>query len=802
MADNTTKEQLDMIVQTIGFGIVSDFRQLSDAMLNVSSDIRNNSNIIGDVNRNLAETSRTLSQVETNIYRQRDARKFRQLESQLENRLRLNGSRNEETMRRIADALDKLQKQGILGGAGGSKEEEDTGGGGVGFVEGLVGGLLGGKAGSFLKGAAKTVGKAGKFGLAVGAVAAVGAAGSYLMGSGSSEEEQAPDANLSPSAAASGSTGAPTVASDTMQMGDVGLGAGATVGAAAIVERTTRTARQKAISKVLPKVPSYLSKFGGKLATTIGLKSIPIFGALVGGYFSFSRFMSGDTWTSIGAEFVSGVAPNVGGLGGPAGYVAGVSSALAIQAYLITRDIYNEVNAIDIRNNVVPNFDDLTMSEKTQVVKDVGAYVESYVNSLLGRAKTGDAAVANATASSTAGAGSALPPPSAAPPGAVPAATPSAAPPPQTSGPPAPETQAPAGVTTDTAAQAGAALAPAAPPNPIPDTPEARQQMSDRLYGPTSAGVNETVDAEIGGGVSPSDTAASFSTQSNLGGDITAPTPGAAGTYRPTYPLTEADLSPDVINVIAGEARMSDPTSYYAVINNMMNRVGGRGYGPSGNLRQVARAPGQYAGYRKASPEEQQKIIEAIKAVAAGNVPDNTNGSTEFRARWYMLGEGRGKTAYRTAVEQGFNDQGGNVYFRNPKAQLGPYAAYSAGNTPPEQQTSESSKVSKPMAEGATVIPLPSDKQKSGVSADLRPPETMSAIDDENTEDFSQMPINNRKQQPNLVGSPSENIRNRLITYRPFMEHMFGTLTDELSAHVSGEVTADKAFKDAMNPLS
>jgi hypothetical protein len=34
------------------------------------------------------------------------------------------------------------------------------------------------------------------------------------------------------------------------------------------------------------------------------------------------------------------------------------------------------------------------------------------------------------------------------------------------------------------------------------------------------------------------------------------------------------------------------------------------------------------------------------------------------------------------------------------------------------------------------------------------------------------------------------------------MEHMFGTLTDELSAHVSGEVTADKAFKDAMNPLS
>ena len=114
-----------------------------------------------------------------------------------------------------------------------------------------------------------------------------------------------------------------------------------------------------------------------------------------------------------------------------------------------------------------------------------------------------------------------------------------------------------------------------------------------------------------------------------------APPPEANGTYRPVYKLTDKDLGDSVVNTIAGEASWKRPGAVDAVINNMMNRIGSSGWGPSGSLHSVARAPGQYAGYKRAGAEEAAYIRDRIKAIAAGGAPDNTNGSNSFRAGWY-----------------------------------------------------------------------------------------------------------------------------------------------------------------------
>ncbi len=166
------------------------------------------------------------------------------------------------------------------------------------------------------------------------------------------------------------------------------------------------------------------------------------------------------------------------------------------------------------------------------------------------------------------------------------------------------------------------------------------------------------------------------------GGEATsAPTPGAQGTYRPAYRVGDADLSDDVVNTIAGEARMKDPNSVDAVINNMFNRLGTRAYGPSGDLRQVARAPGQYEGYRRATAKEAAYIRERIKAIASGAVPDNTSGANEFRASWY-----RGPW-YRKNPQA--RDVGGNRFAYNPKAGKGPYAPYDKPRAPEKPQQPE-----------------------------------------------------------------------------------------------------------------
>lgn len=143
------------------------------------------------------------------------------------------------------------------------------------------------------------------------------------------------------------------------------------------------------------------------------------------------------------------------------------------------------------------------------------------------------------------------------------------------------------------------------------------------------------------------------------------------GTYRPVYPLSDIDLSPEVINTIAGEA-LNNKESIDGVINNMLNRVGAQSNWT--NLKDVARDPGQYAGYKNATEEQAEVIRARIKEIASGKVQSNIGAATEFRAEYYVRGEGYGKTFEREARQQGYLQPGpgDNIYAETFAA--GPYA--------------------------------------------------------------------------------------------------------------------------------
>lgn len=157
---------------------------------------------------------------------------------------------------------------------------------------------------------------------------------------------------------------------------------------------------------------------------------------------------------------------------------------------------------------------------------------------------------------------------------------------------------------------------------------------------------------------------------STVGGMITGGAGPSAKKYRPEYKLGPQDLSDEVVRTIAGEAIVSNPKSVDAVINVMMNRVGSKEYGPSGNLLEVAGASGQFAGYNKGRPTKAQAemIRKRIREIASGREADITNGANEFRAAYYQ-----GPWAQKHA-----NDSeviGGNRFAKNPRSR-GKYHTY------------------------------------------------------------------------------------------------------------------------------
>jgi hypothetical protein len=159
----------------------------------------------------------------------------------------------------------------------------------------------------------------------------------------------------------------------------------------------------------------------------------------------------------------------------------------------------------------------------------------------------------------------------------------------------------------------------------------------------------------------------------------------SGGQYRPQYNLGAADVDPKVLSVIAGEARLKNSDGSWnqegtdAVINNMLNRVGSKGWGPSGNLLDVATAPGQYAGSRPTSDSESEYIKSRIAAIASGTVPDNTQGSNSYRSeQYYQSTKDNGKGYWAGSAEIGPNI-GGNRFGKTAGTENGPYAQYADG---------------------------------------------------------------------------------------------------------------------------
>lgn len=783
MANDAAKDQLDSILSIIGFGIVSDFRELREAMFGLTAEMQQANQLIDQVNRNTSSTEKTIDDFQKELSRQRDARAFKQLENQLERRNKLNSDRSEASLRQIAQAMEKIQRELRFGG--GDRSEDDGG-----LLDDAAGVIVGGGSGSFLKGAAKVAGKTAVGALAVGGLAVAGATGAYSMGAFDQEDSAAPEAGgqTVPTAAAASVMSTPPITSDLSRAG-AGTGAALqqTTAMAQSLKLVPDTARQKAIAKVAPKVPSWLSKFGGRLTQTIGLQSIPVFGRMVGGYFAFNKFMSGDSWYALGAEYVSGKVPQIDVSAGPDEWTASVISTLAIQTYLIARDIYQEENTIDIRNGIVPNFDDLEASEKIQVLKAVKVYVEAYINNLISRSKQATDAVTGITPSVTSGAaagsnitgtggtGSSLA-------GAAAAAASVGG----GSAPPAAESvvgPAP-NVGQDTNQQMQQTPAPSPGGGLTPSAPSAPASEGASAAAGTN---NEDQDREPN--ASPSDTMASIST----GSDQTSMY--GTGMEPPISEIIEAGRGYNIVRLADGSVVKKTGDRNWRNNNpgNMEYGKRAKSYGaigsdgrfaifPTMQMGDVARErllfeSGVYEGMsieqailKYAPPEENPDVGAYINTVAkaAGVSPGTQFGSLDQTQRASAL----------EAMKRVEGFKPGKVIQLEPP---------------------------KPMAEGGKVTPLTSDKPKAGrdMSMELRPPPTTREEDslDEDKITSSQNTIDaRRRDEPG--GSPKEKMKNTISSYMPAMSYLFGTMTEELSAHLNGEVSADKAFKDAMNPLS
>jgi hypothetical protein len=110
------------------------------------------------------------------------------------------------------------------------------------------------------------------------------------------------------------------------------------------------------------------------------------------------------------------------------------------------------------------------------------------------------------------------------------------------------------------------------------------------------------------------------------------------------------------------------------------------------------------------------------------------------------------------------------------------------------------------MAEGGKITPLPSDTAKSGTNiADmLRPMGDTRSYEDADSESESSSMMNavdGRSKGPSTM-HPADLGRMKLSSYGALMHHMFGTMANEITSHINGEVTADKTFEDAMHPLA
>jgi hypothetical protein len=202
------------------------------------------------------------------------------------------------------------------------------------------------------------------------------------------------------------------------------------------------------------------------------------------------------------------------------------------------------------------------------------------------------------------------------------------------------------------------------------------------------SGGQSTMYKGIGGRMVPRGHHPNMAEQPDVSGDGKLTPPGPPGTYRPQYKLSDRDLDPRVLGMIAGEASTKNPQAVDAVIDTMFNRLGshwgsrkGRPYSDT-DLLAVAAAPGQYAAFgHRATKTQQEFIRQRIIAHAMGEVPDITGGAQEYRGHnpdgSMYSGPWMQKYGWKTGV-----NIGGNVFAKTPYARPGPYEAYDQPHRP------------------------------------------------------------------------------------------------------------------------
>ena len=782
--DDLVKKQLDQIIQTIGFGIVSDFRDLKKSMSDLSSDNTQKNIVIDQINDSVSSVDKQLKTFEKEAYREKNNREFRRLEESLERRSKINMQQSDNTLAKVLATVEKLKEQVAQAnknaeaappsGAQPPGAAPPAGGGSLLGTGAALGGgaLLGG--GVAPAAAAAPAATSGALATAVEVGTVVG--GASLITKQLQSAAITPTSTIAP--VAKEVAGITEAAAAPAKSAVTAGGKSAAEKAGNVVGAVMKTKTAKALEKVTAKSSSYIAKFGPKIASAIGSKNIPIFGTLVGGYFAFQRFFAGDSWTAIGAEFVSGITTEVGLLvGGPPGAVAGFAASLAIQAYLISRDIYTAENAADIQAGVVPNFDDLPAGDKKAVIVAVGAQVSAYVNSLFGASKTSDATVAKPPEP---GAQMSAPSPTPALAAAAPAATASAA------------------SMAELPSAAGGPPAPSAPVAPAPTIgggsvpPPASPAAGPSATAPSARGPAPMENESSARSTPVSDTTATFSTQS----DLAAGTGGQAISAEGSNEISEIlEVGPgyNIVRLPDGSVvRQTGARNWRN--NNPGNLEYGRiakSYGAIGSDGRFAIFPSKAAG---------DAAREGLLFNSAGYRDKNIAGAI---SRYAPPSENDTNAYINKVAGAAGADPSTPLADLTPDQRVSMLAAMEQmeGYRPGKVQVLQPGSQTPALAKGGTITPLPSDVPKGGadVAAQLTPVREVNSYED--SESMSSQPITTNKPASPSHEDSGNNKRNKIGAYTDIMSHVFGTLTDEFKKHSLGEVSADHHFERAMHPL-
>jgi hypothetical protein len=798
------KEDLDAIVSAIGFGIVSDFRSLQSAMGTLADQSAENSRILGDINTNLTSTDRTLERLEKDIYRQIDARQFARVENEMEKKTKASSRRADQILTQVQKSLSDLQRETAKGnsqssgGQSQSKESPQV------SSDSEINQFLkdvestGGSSGSSLSPVPSSGGGGGGgvSGLAMaGVAAAVVGTGYMLMNNQSSASvgQLAPAEAAVPSAPSIGVSENRGSATQTPTASTTGAISSATQ----TVTAATTSIRRKALEKITNKLYDWVNKNTDKVMAIIGQGNAKVLGQLTGGSFTFSKYMTDSSWTGLGEQYVLGNSISPAQTKDKnAAYVASVVVNLAILAYLACRDIYTRENYNDINSGAVQNFDDLGSSEKFQFIKNAGSQIENYVNKLISETKT--STTSNFSIISSAAAATPAPTES---PGTAQSLTPTIAPPTTSGGDENEEDQS----AEPQQSGGGAGGGTGGGGGGGGTTPSSAGAGSQQTSSPTQSftGLKQS-ENQSDASTSGVDNIASIDTSSNVLGDISGSSSledlkneiaSGEGDYGSYNRGTAGDTPRSQRSIDIQDLTVSQVMQLQS--QGQLFAVGKYQFIP-GTLSEAVRSTGIDLNQKFDSSTQEQLfpylISEAKRPKLASYLAGKSNNEdaaiNDLAHEFASIPMTSGRGAY-DGDRAGNKASGGLNRVQKIRSILRGIRNSSSSTTVAPDEVHAA-------AQGAIITPLPKTPTDT---LNLAPPKmgSTSVSDDEDEFTTSSNPIDARPKS--YSANPMDEMKNKISSYMNYMEYHFGYLSQEFDLHTSGELTAEEAYKRAMNPL-